>query len=61
MVNRMTTQFGDYLKKQIAARRRSEGRVWSQNELGRRAGISGGHVSMIINGKIEPDPVTVKK
>jgi transcriptional regulator with XRE-family HTH domain len=57
----MSNIFGEYLKRQIAARRKSEGRVWTQNELGRRAGISGGHTSMIINGLIEPDAATLKK
>lgn len=57
----MSTNFGDYLKGQIAARRKSEGRVWTQNELARRAGISGGHISMIVNGRVEADPPTLKK
>jgi transcriptional regulator with XRE-family HTH domain len=55
----MSSHFGEYLKEQIATRRKSEGRVWTQNELGRRAGISGGHVSMLINGKIAADPPTL--
>jgi transcriptional regulator with XRE-family HTH domain len=57
----MSSHFGEYLKEQIATRRKSEGRVWTQNELGRRAGISGGHVSMLINGKIAADPPTLNK
>lgn len=61
MFGEMSTTFGEYLKAQIAARRKSEGRVWSQNELGRRAGISGGHVSMIIHGQMEPDASTLRK
>lgn len=60
MLYAMSTQFGEYLKQQIAARRKSEGRVWTQNELARRAGLSGGHASMIINGLVEPDAKTLK-
>lgn len=61
MPNYMSTTFGDYLREQISRRRREEGRVWTQNELARRSGISSGGISMIVNGKVLPDATTLKR
>lgn len=45
---------GHYIKSELARKKRSEGPFWTQNELARRAGISSGGLSMIINGQVEP-------
>lgn len=50
---------GQYIKQQIATKRKREGRPWSQNELARRAGVSSGALSMIINGKVQPKAQTL--
>ncbi len=50
---------GQYIKEQVSIKRKKEGRPWSQNELARRAGISGGALSMIINGKVQPKAPTL--
>lgn len=61
MLNCMSNNFGNYLREQIARRRREEGRVWTQNELARRSGISSGGISMIVNGKVVPDAKSLKR
>ena len=50
---------GQYIKEQVNIKRKKEGRPWSQNELARRAGISSGALSMIINGKVQPKAPTL--
>lgn len=37
-----------------------EVKSWSQNELGRRASLSSGTISNIINGTTKPDQVTLR-
>jgi transcriptional regulator with XRE-family HTH domain len=43
-----------YIKEQLAAKKRLEGRQWSQNHLARKSGLSAGGLSMILSGKVEP-------
>lgn len=53
---------GDYIYERIAERRRVRGeRFWSQRELARRAGISSGAISMIMNGLVTPEYETLEK
>lgn len=51
---------GQYIKEQLRIKRKTEGRIWTQNELARRSGLSSGGLSMVINGKVEPTASTLK-
>lgn len=55
------TPLGSYLRQQIASKRRAGDRSWSQNELARRAGLSSGTISMIMNGVVAPEATTLRK
>ena len=48
-----------YIKDQLAAKKRLEGRQWSQNHLARKSGLSAGGLSMILSGKVEPKAETL--
>ena len=50
----METRFGRWLLEELRKRN------WSQNELGRRAGLTSGTISNAINGQRVPTPDTLK-
>lgn len=52
---------GQYIKTKLALKRKKEGKIWTQNELARRAEMSSGGISQIINGHVEPHAENLKK